>query len=202
MEEVYRKTSNSTRLPDYIENIASAKRTRHFDTLIKLPPKVNKRKQGKHVFNSLNQGGPTTYNAWEEDFATLNIFFGQETVMGGICLINILLTFLSQKSLREASRWDQLSSFPLWADSLASSLAVASSPSSSSSTGPPSEFVGILCGNEVLECSFKPKDTITENKVEFCEIFYLPKLMHTILVCNASLLLLKEYRVCVTRLKR
>ena len=23
-----------------------------------------------------------TYNAWEEDFATLNIFFGQETVMG------------------------------------------------------------------------------------------------------------------------
>ena len=42
MEEVYRKTSNSTRLPDYIENIASAKRTRHFDALIKLPPKVNK----------------------------------------------------------------------------------------------------------------------------------------------------------------
>ena len=25
---------------------------------------------------------PTTYNAWDEDFATLNIFFGQETVMG------------------------------------------------------------------------------------------------------------------------
>ena len=23
-----------------------------------------------------------TYNAWEEDMATLNIFFGQETVMG------------------------------------------------------------------------------------------------------------------------
>ena len=23
-----------------------------------------------------------TYNAWEEDLATLNIFFGQETVMG------------------------------------------------------------------------------------------------------------------------
>ena len=23
-----------------------------------------------------------TYNAWEEDMATLNIYFGQETVMG------------------------------------------------------------------------------------------------------------------------
>ena len=23
-----------------------------------------------------------TYNAWEEDLATLNIFFGQETVIG------------------------------------------------------------------------------------------------------------------------
>ena len=23
-----------------------------------------------------------TYNAWEEDLATLNIFFGQDTVMG------------------------------------------------------------------------------------------------------------------------
>ena len=23
-----------------------------------------------------------TYNAWEKDFATLNIFFGQETVLG------------------------------------------------------------------------------------------------------------------------
>ena len=23
-----------------------------------------------------------TYNAWEEDMATINIFFGQETVMG------------------------------------------------------------------------------------------------------------------------
>ena len=30
----------------------------------------------------LNQGGPTTYNAWEEDIATLNVFFGQDTVMG------------------------------------------------------------------------------------------------------------------------
>ena len=27
------------------------------------------------------QDGEATYNAWEEDFATLNIFFGQETVM-------------------------------------------------------------------------------------------------------------------------
>ena len=24
----------------------------------------------------------TTYNAWDEDLATLNIYFGQETVMG------------------------------------------------------------------------------------------------------------------------
>ena len=28
------------------------------------------------------QTEPTTYNAWEEDLATLNIFFRQETVMG------------------------------------------------------------------------------------------------------------------------
>ena len=32
------------------------------------------------------QDGEATYNAWEEDFATLNIFFGQETVMREISL--------------------------------------------------------------------------------------------------------------------
>ena len=33
------------------------------------------------------QDGEATYNAWEEDFATLNIFFGQETVMREILSI-------------------------------------------------------------------------------------------------------------------
>ena len=26
------------------------------------------------------------YNAWEEDIAVVNIFFGKETVMGGKCI--------------------------------------------------------------------------------------------------------------------
>ena len=52
-----------------------------------------------------------TYNAWEEDLATLNIFFGQETVMGepkdadqqifGKFLFEILKIYPVQ-SLREA----------------------------------------------------------------------------------------------------
>ena len=39
-------------------------------------PFVNQRLQ--------DQGDSLLYNAWEEDIAMVNIFFGEETVMGGI----------------------------------------------------------------------------------------------------------------------
>ena len=95
-----------------------------------------------NFFSTNTQGGPTTYNAWEEDFATLNIFFGHETVIGEINPSNEY-QFSRWKSLREESLWDRLSlSHPL-ADSLAFSLASALSPSSRSSTGQLSGFVGI-----------------------------------------------------------
>ena len=35
------------------------------------------------------QVGQTTYNAWDQDIATLNIFFGQETVMGKTNFLNL-----------------------------------------------------------------------------------------------------------------
>ena len=35
----------------------------------------------------------TEYNAWEEDIAVVNIFFGKETIMGEIKLWNIILFF-------------------------------------------------------------------------------------------------------------
>ena len=76
------------------------------------------------------QTGPTTYNAWEEDFAALNIFFGQETVIGEICYKKCSFWRTNNlahmcKNWREASRWDPLSLSPPLADSLASSLASA-----------------------------------------------------------------------------
>ena len=39
VEEVYHKSGKSS-LPDYIKNIASPQRNKHFDSLIKLPSQV------------------------------------------------------------------------------------------------------------------------------------------------------------------
>ena len=76
---MYYKTGNSI-LPDYIKSIFSPKRSKHVDSLIKLPSEV--KNLVKNICSSNAQGGPTTYNAWDEDIATLNVFFGQDTVMG------------------------------------------------------------------------------------------------------------------------
>ena len=37
-------------------------------------------------WNCFKDNGNKEYNAWEEDIAVVNIFFGEETVMGGIDL--------------------------------------------------------------------------------------------------------------------
>ena len=79
-----------------------------------------------------------TYNAWEEDLATLNIFFGQETVMGepkdssekiqkrsGTDCSYMLKTNPLQ-SWRGVLGWDLLNLSPLLVESLVSALASAS----------------------------------------------------------------------------
>ena len=79
VEEVYHKSGKSS-LPDYIKNIGSPQRNKHFDSLIKLPSQV--KYQNSPLCSHNFQVGQNTYNAWDQDIATLNIFFGQETVMG------------------------------------------------------------------------------------------------------------------------
>jgi len=64
VEDVYYKTSNNSTLPDYIKNLSGAQRTKYYDNLIMLQPET----------------GPTTYDAWKEDIAVVNIFFGQNTL--------------------------------------------------------------------------------------------------------------------------
>jgi hypothetical protein len=58
--EVYRRAGA---VPGYIKGLASNRRKRHYDTLLNIEPLT----------------GRTTYDAWEEDLAVVNIFFGQET---------------------------------------------------------------------------------------------------------------------------
>ena len=41
-------------------------------------------------------GNDNQYNAWEEDIAVVNIFFGGETVMGGITIKNLALNFFKR----------------------------------------------------------------------------------------------------------
>ena len=44
-------------------------------------------------FPPKTQAGPTTYNAWDDDIASLNIFFGQETVTGEIDFFKLNIFF-------------------------------------------------------------------------------------------------------------
>ena len=69
-------------VPDYIKNISSPRRKRHFDSLLKKAPKVILQLMSCHLKNLQWKDVSTTYNAWVEDFAMLNIFFGQESVLG------------------------------------------------------------------------------------------------------------------------
>ena len=87
VESTYRRKGKSESIPDYIANITSPKRARHFDSLVKMDPEVSVTKKGEEHSSILippQNGDATTYkyDAWEEDIATLNIFFGQESVMG------------------------------------------------------------------------------------------------------------------------
>ena len=77
VEEMY-----SGDVPVYIKNISSPKRRRHFDSLLKKASQVILQLKSCHLNNLQWKDVSTTYNAWEEDFAVLNIFFGQESVLG------------------------------------------------------------------------------------------------------------------------
>ena len=74
------------------------------------------------------------YNAWEEDIAVVNIFFGKGTVMGEKDLFRRIY-LKSCQSLSEASEWVLWTSLPPLEGSLASALDSASSHSLRSSTG-------------------------------------------------------------------
>ena len=82
MKEVYHR-KNGASLPDYIKGLSNPNREKYYDSLVKLQPEVNRLSILIILisFEDMDEAS-ATYNAWEEDLATLNIFFGQETVMG------------------------------------------------------------------------------------------------------------------------
>ena len=126
-------------VPDYIKNISSPIRKRHFDSLLKKASKVILQLMSCHLNNLRWKDVSTTYNAWEEDFAVLNIFFGQESVLGWAlkieALFNFMMFFLFIQTWNAASQWALLTLSLLLAVSLAFSLGSASSRSVRSSTG-------------------------------------------------------------------
>ena len=126
-------------VPDYIKNISSPRRKRHFDSLLKKASKVILQLMSCHLNNLQWKDVSTTYNAWEEDFAVLNIFFGQESVLGWAlkieALFNFMMFFLFIQTWNAASQWALLTLSLLLAVSLAFSLGSASSHSVRSSTG-------------------------------------------------------------------
>ena len=67
VEEVYRRTTNST--PPYIAALAG-RRSRHLDTLLELPSDTKS----------------DTYDAWEEDIALINIYFGKASYTGRLVM--------------------------------------------------------------------------------------------------------------------
>ena len=71
-------------VPDYIKNINSPRRNRHFDSLLKKAQKVTDQIAVIIPQNLQQKNESTTYDAWEEDIAVLNIFFGQESVLGRV----------------------------------------------------------------------------------------------------------------------
>ena len=77
MKETY-KTYEST-LPSYISTLSNPMRRRHKDQLIVTESKVKILNCNFLTFISIED---ELYNAWEEDIAVVNIFFGKDTVMG------------------------------------------------------------------------------------------------------------------------
>ena len=82
VKEVYQRKKGAS-LPDYIKGLSNPNREKYYDSLVKLQPEVNRLSILIILisFEDMDEAS-ATYNAWEEDLATLNIFFGQETVMG------------------------------------------------------------------------------------------------------------------------
>ena len=72
VKEVYRRTTNST--PPYIAALAG-RRSRHFDSLLELPSGAKS----------------DTYDAWEEDIALINIYFGKASITGRLVMSIIMV---------------------------------------------------------------------------------------------------------------
>ena len=112
VKELYQQKKNKANLPDYIQDFSNPNRAEHFDSIIKLRSKVflifpfslkiclnikhNIRMSNlstifislfvwkkKNICNLvLFEDKSDTYDAWRKDLAMINIFFGQETIMG------------------------------------------------------------------------------------------------------------------------
>ena len=98
VKDVYQRKTGAS-LPDYIKGLSNPKRGKYYDSLVKLQPKVTTETPNSMLMVKITVSDTTmmrynfflcledmseasTYNAWEEDMARLDIFFGQETVMG------------------------------------------------------------------------------------------------------------------------
>ena len=99
------------------------------------------------------------YNAWEEDIAVVNIFFGKDTVMGEkntCCISSCGSTVQCPQSWRGAFGLGRWTSSPPWEDFLASVLDSASSRFWRLSTGQSLPFLEMfLTSNLTLIISFK-----------------------------------------------
>ena len=77
MKETYKISNNS--IPAYISTLANPMRRRHKDDLLYTESTV-KPWATKYLINISFKDD--FYNAWEEDIAVVNIFFGKDTIMG------------------------------------------------------------------------------------------------------------------------
>ena len=87
MREKYEESHIS--IPSYISDLESPMRKKHQDKLIGKQAKVIQTDENDSWYvvvhwNCFKDKADKEYNAWEEDIAVVNIFFGEETVMGGI----------------------------------------------------------------------------------------------------------------------
>ena len=129
VKETYKTYESS--LPSYISTLSNPMRRRHKDQLLVTESTVKPWAANFVTFISIED---EFYNAWEEDIAVVNIFFGKDTVMGEKVLMSKIY-LKSFQSLSEASEWVLWTSLPPLEGSLASVLDSASSPSLRSSTG-------------------------------------------------------------------
>ena len=85
--------------PSYISTLASPMRMRHKDSLLVTKPKVI---ESSHSLDYSIVPKDDYYNAWKEDMAVVNIFFGKDTVMGEISLSPSLNLGLQRRTFE----WD------------------------------------------------------------------------------------------------